>query len=425
MHRTFPSTPMAHTHTRVYTIHAHAYTRMHTSPRAHTSSDNAEYIITDVANRDSFNVVIENAPFAVDTFFFISGFLTAYFLVKELASRDNAALEVTTWIYYVFHRCWRLWPVYAFFLMFLINITPLMGSGPFWDLYVDQAQAGSSYWWSNLLFINNFYPRGNDLLAVAGWTWFIAVDMQLYVAAPLLIVPYHFNKMAGWLFLLAAIIGCLITNMAIVWHNDFQQWIFSPLTGEYFIDVYYKPWTRALPYLVGIAAAWIYQWLQNADLKPAQRFYARLTLKLYYLVGLALIAIVMLITVNDQKWNETENVIYLTTFRLAWGLGLAALTLGSLFGYGGAITTFLSWRAWEPLGKVTYGAYLAHPVFLTIYAGVQQDFLHYMDLNIAVIFLAVVVMAYTVGSVVYVLIEKPSASIEGFLLRKLRGIRGL
>ena len=59
--------------------------------------------------------------------------------------------------HFYFHVWFRLIPAYMFVILFWTNIFPHMSSGPVW--YVNQlGNTCPSYWWTNLLFINNFWP---------------------------------------------------------------------------------------------------------------------------------------------------------------------------------------------------------------------------------------------------------------------------
>ena len=51
----------------------------------------------------------------------------------------------------------RLTPTYMFVLLFFHKMTGFLGEGPFWYGVQTETQC-SKYWWTNLLYINNFYP---------------------------------------------------------------------------------------------------------------------------------------------------------------------------------------------------------------------------------------------------------------------------
>ena len=54
----------------------------------------------------------------------------------------------------------RLTPTYMFILLFYYKLTGFLGEGPIW--YTQQVNpACDKYWWTNLLYINNFYPTSS------------------------------------------------------------------------------------------------------------------------------------------------------------------------------------------------------------------------------------------------------------------------
>lgn len=52
----------------------------------------------------------------------------------------------------------RLTPTYMFVLLFYVKISEFLGEGPGWFV-VQEKSLCNKYWWTNLLYINNFYPK--------------------------------------------------------------------------------------------------------------------------------------------------------------------------------------------------------------------------------------------------------------------------
>ena len=54
----------------------------------------------------------------------------------------------------------RLTPSYGFSILFYLYLMPLIGKGPMWSTVTVNtlAKPCDDYWWTNLLYINNFYP---------------------------------------------------------------------------------------------------------------------------------------------------------------------------------------------------------------------------------------------------------------------------
>uniref|UniRef100_H2Y934 Acyltransferase 3 domain-containing protein n=1 Tax=Ciona savignyi TaxID=51511 RepID=H2Y934_CIOSA len=71
---------------------------------------------------------VANATFSVDTFFFLSGLLVAYLGIRELHKREGKMNVLLMYLY----RYMRLTPPYAFCILFIVSIFPMLGEGPQW-----------------------------------------------------------------------------------------------------------------------------------------------------------------------------------------------------------------------------------------------------------------------------------------------------
>ena len=57
----------------------------------------------------------------------------------------------------------RLTPIYLFVILFFTYVSQLFGDGPFFRLkFPHAAQNCKDYWWTNILYVNNFYPKDNS-----------------------------------------------------------------------------------------------------------------------------------------------------------------------------------------------------------------------------------------------------------------------
>lgn len=129
----------------------------------------------------------------------------------------------------------RLLPLYAAVLASYVFLIPLLGSGPFWYLFDGPAISNCvSYWWTNLLFMNNFLPLKNNWEgSCAPWTSiFIAVDMQLCILAPLavmLYLQYAYVAIASVVVLLALSVAAGAQSLA---SHDFSPLLSSALKPD-------------------------------------------------------------------------------------------------------------------------------------------------------------------------------------------------
>ena len=84
-------------------------------------------------------------------------------------------------------------------------------------------------------------------------------------------------------------------------------------------------------------------------------------------------------TPESHSWTPFASIIYNCFSKTGWSLALAWIVFSCHKGYGGVINSFLSWRAWIPLSKLTYGAYLIHITCQMIVLFSTTVTLHFTD----------------------------------------------
>ena len=96
----------------------------------------------------------------------------AFLLVHTLTAKGK--LSWGSWLYMYGHRFYRILPAYMFALFFTWAFLKYMGNGPLWINGDTCNNTCHDYWWTNLLFINNFIPSsGASCLAQS---WYLADD---------------------------------------------------------------------------------------------------------------------------------------------------------------------------------------------------------------------------------------------------------
>ncbi|GFT38555.1 nose resistant to fluoxetine protein 6 [Nephila pilipes] len=94
-----------------------------------------------------------------------------------------------------------LTPAYMMILGIHATLRIYTGSGPLWPTYDTEPRCRAN-WWMNLLYINNFISVYDQCMI---WSWYNAVDMQLFVLSPLFIIPLIRKPRLGY-----ALIGVFI-----------------------------------------------------------------------------------------------------------------------------------------------------------------------------------------------------------------------
>ena len=102
--------------------------------------------------------LVPAAYFAVDTFFWIGGFLVTIGLITQMLKAKNF---VAFYFGCVLHRFIRIWPTYMVAILFFWKIAPYLLSGPIWlsfKLITDSCNNGGVLW--NMFFLDNFEDHG-------------------------------------------------------------------------------------------------------------------------------------------------------------------------------------------------------------------------------------------------------------------------
>eukprot|EP00058_Branchiostoma_floridae_P000741 XP_002586229.1 hypothetical protein BRAFLDRAFT_132369 [Branchiostoma floridae] len=398
--------------------------------------------------------------------------LVSYLFMKQLKKNGGSFTGKDLLLHYL-HRYWRLTPVYAFLIMIFACLMMYMGTGPVWaspaNFATGSVNACQTWMWTNLLYINNWFNGEQELYAIAvavimitdhsesvcisrttplplplarlghrrspvacplstpgarysgsalspaslnasrlplsrplnlthpsrttrchggmvcfGWSWYLGVDMQLYVIAPgLLVLLYNVDRQA------------------------------------YYATVYKYTFTRMGPYMVGLLMGYI---LFTTDRKvPNTR-----STKALMLLGWFGATAVAILFVGAPGWIGSPFSIigqpaWRAFDRTMFSCAVAWVVFACCVGYGGIITEFLSWSGWVPLSRLTYTAYLVHPIIMHVYTMSLKTPLFYSATNWWFYFIAYSFMAFLCGFVASIMVEFPFFGIEKLIFPQRRG----
>ncbi|XP_039272534.2 nose resistant to fluoxetine protein 6-like [Styela clava] len=384
----------------------------------------------------SFQVIV-NGVLAVDSFFFLSGLLVAYLGLREMTKRGG---KLNVPLMYL-SRYLRLTPTLALTILVMVSIAPMIVEGPLEPVAVEpQIDICRKYWWTNILYINNFYPEDFAFSCIP-WAWYLANDMQFYLLSPLfLILLYSYPKvglglMGGVVLASSAIVGSLSTHFG-VYPNSLvygflmrlisQAASLSPTFNstrsdpapegggnDYFSDIYTKPWCRIGVYMIGMATGYIL-FVTKGKIRM-QKWFVTLMWLAVAAIELAVIygwtGTVMYSDIGDYPSQNLAS-FYNAVCRPIWAFGLSWLTIACVSGYGGPINSFLSWKFFIPLSRLTFCAYLIHPIVLT-YMYASREFELHFALNIMIYyFLATLLLSYGFAYLLHLIIEAPVGGIQ-------------
>ncbi|KAG8172008.1 hypothetical protein JTE90_010007, partial [Oedothorax gibbosus] len=192
---------------------------------------------------------ILNGSEAVDSFILLSGILLGYLTVKHVIV-DKKSFSIKT---FIFHRLWRIIPVYYFIILFAM-LTPLMGSGPlFHETMEESLYPCFNYWWRNLLFINNYFHIKDVCMM---HTWYVSADMQLYLASLLVLLPMFKYEKIGVAINVMIIVISIVYSGVIAYLKRAIPTItithFEPVDRNIgYLYLYSNTLSRAGPFFIG------------------------------------------------------------------------------------------------------------------------------------------------------------------------------
>ncbi|EDW81843.2 uncharacterized protein Dwil_GK25443 [Drosophila willistoni] len=350
----------------------------------------------------AFFMLIREGVFSVDTFFFLSGLLVVL-LGLRYVERTKGKLNVP--MMYL-HRYLRLTPVLAIGILIYMKILPLLGDGPlFGGVAMEDYSLCKDNWFWTLLYVQNYAT--NDLCIAH--SWYLAVDMQLYIIAPFLILAlYKWGKKgaAGVFVLMLLLASCLFSMMVIKKYSMVSGGTTSMK------KIYFGTQTRASPYLIGVLFGYFLHVNRGKTFKLN-----RPTVWLGWIISLALF-FTCIFALYDVSISMpiVDEAFFLTLGRMAWPLGLCWVIFACMQGYGGLANSFLSSPLWQPLSKLSYCAYIFHMLIESLNGGITRTSTYFSNYQVMLRFWGdfgfVVILAYFM----YILIEAPFGNLESLLL---------
>jgi peptidoglycan/LPS O-acetylase OafA/YrhL len=404
----------------------------------------------------SFQMAIpRGAEYSVDTFFFMSGFLATWGTIQE--SKRNPF----TWVSYfrnIMLRYLRLTPAYAFVLFFYYKAMPFVSTGPFYHFTQgpEFKNEECKNWWTNLLYINNLYPFGEEggLRGCMGWSWYLANDMQFFFfvgpAVALFMYgreQYHQESHVWWwktrLMKYGFPFTLIIIQISTTWYTMNHWNIKGAFDPEYNVHLYVKPWCRVSPYAVGIILAFWHADRVDADSAlglPEGSWKVRVFNDISPLFMLAFafsITSTIVFSLYDQfrckadpstdcrvwagftnygalvspNWSHAQVTAYFVLTYVAWAVALAIVCMYFFSGRGGVVHDVFTHSIFTPLARLSYVAYLVHIpclelMFLTAPAPPYvTEAKQYMDT------VSITCAAYTASFLLFFLIERPVMSL--------------
>lgn len=374
-------------------------------------SDNVVHVLDNLQNSFSIQFLL-GAVFAVDTFFYISGFLAVLVLTTQLQSFETFRVHHLP-VYYL-HRYCRLIPTLVFVLLMSIHLTPWMGDGPVFPSTTGfEVPACRHQWWSTLLFVNNLVSPASACLPV---TWYLANDFQFHLLAPFLLLPLLFNRRRMTYALLCLVLAVnVITLISVIsshpgLENGMNQDGMPSL--DFFEMVYITPWCRIGPFVIGM--------LTKLFLERYQSSLSLIQQILGMVISSVLAAICIFFPFYSNSFPHWTLILYQSLSHQCWSIAFAWLVVVCSTNQDGLVTRILSWPIWSILARLSYAAYLIHVMVILTQVYNRFSVLHYQSSVLLNGFLSQTLLTFFASLLVVILVERPCTVLEKRLRRYYR-----
>ncbi len=336
---------------------------------------------------------LENGHLGVDIFFVISGYLIASLLLKELDRTGKIRLKA-----FYTRRAFRVLPAYVIGLLLTALIL--------------KERSNIQYAWTNLLFINNFFPTDKQAM---GWSWSLAIEEQFYLIFPVALIALHSCarrqlKLFAWLLGLAFVI-----RIALVWilKIDYPVPIHPVFDHDgfyrYFSGIYDKTYGRFGGILFGVLVAYLERdtaVLKSIASRPGLARACLLTCG--GVIGFFLMRAGY--ATPEDAWPRGALMVYFALYRYLFAAcvayGLLYVIAQARFGKPGLFNRVLSWRGWLPAAELSYGAYLLHPlVIIAVYFKHPPQLFTFGEM--AGKFVTIFIVTFTLAYLMYAAVERP------------------
>ncbi|XP_026315716.1 nose resistant to fluoxetine protein 6-like [Hyposmocoma kahamanoa] len=223
-----------------------------------------------VTSYDSF--WLTTAHIGVDTFFVLSGLLVVYTTVGKV---NSMKLLKNLHLFYL-NRILRMFPLLAATILLQVGVLHYILDGPGWLITALQTNDCRTNWWLTLLYVQNYiHPM------CLGHTWYLAIDMQLYILSPLVLFwVLSGKKNRAWSALIIAILVAVTATSIYVFLNDFIGSFVQPALAievvlKYARYYYYNTFTRSSPFFIGMCFGYLIHYWREKNIQLTKVYLER------------------------------------------------------------------------------------------------------------------------------------------------------
>ncbi|XP_070168533.1 nose resistant to fluoxetine protein 6-like [Polyergus mexicanus] len=349
---------------------------------------------------DFFIQVLRNIIIPTDTFLFTSGLLVAYLYLKDKMGKDkttstNYKAKLNEFFIHIIKRFIRLTPAYMMMIGILqLNSAWYDKNSQFYPNY-RLHEICTKYLWRNFVYINNLFDLDSMCMI---WSWYLANDMQYFIIATVLLI-----LSTVYFYMTVVVLGALLIGSIVLTGYISYIYEYIPTFDEQYrlsSVLYYPPWIRIGPYIIGIITGYIVRRL-NKKLVLRKKIVI-----LCWCLGSACIIFVLL-GFYERNVSILYAAVYVALSRTLWAIGIAWIVIACFTKHGGIVNRLLSLKVFIPFSKLTYCAYLVNPFVIQSIHFSSETSVHLELLPLISMFIGYLIISYVCAYVLSLMAEIP------------------
>jgi peptidoglycan/LPS O-acetylase OafA/YrhL len=363
------------------------------------------------------SVTLFPAILAVDTFFWLSGFLSTYLLTRQFDKMKKGKTsimkhKIPAVILAYINRYLRLTVTLAVVIAIAVWVLPTFVDGPLSRIITaDPENVGCKpYFWAQITY---FFGYDLQKYQCVPWIWYLSVDMVCFAFVPVVVAIDHTLREKNYtLRYVVPILTFLATAFGYGW-AIYQH----PMIGEFHegngqvIFTYGRAADRYTPFAIGALTAFVVN-----NFPSVVEFFEKSKTACWvsFIFALALAVGIWNFTWSTTKLTYTnpndltDALKYgMHSMYMLWGVPLSLTALPALGGYKNFFTRLLSHPFFTVLGKLTYGMYLVHPIVMGYAAAEGYRWVGFHRFQYYVSVGGVFSMSAFIALILFLLIDRP------------------
>ncbi|XP_045771028.1 nose resistant to fluoxetine protein 6-like isoform X2 [Maniola jurtina] len=365
----------------------------------------------ETAHQHPLSAMLTNGTAVVQTFIILSSFLLAYNVLLTLEANPNKKIGLAFWWQVIMHRVVRITPL----SMFVVGLTATwwrhMSDGPLWSTLVQaESDRCRNKWWTHAFYVNNLVMPDERCLIQ---TWFLAVDMQLYLVTSVLLVllirrPHTAVKVFSALFVLSILANFAITynwdlTILFLGNPELIRWQYKGVPS--FKWQYAAPWSSAPAAILGLLLAFVYHLMRKSEYDLHKNTWFRILYRMSVPAMFLWILGGFLMKDCQDKFLVT---LFSTLERPVFGVIVSIAMIGFFYRLDRIWWWILSWRSWQILGRMSLSMLLIHWTYNLSLLAVKTNLARTSFFEIGGHSLASIFMTYVTSLPLHIFVELPT-----------------